>query len=366
MSTHTSNLKQQWAARRRAVTPKTVNMSTEELVKVGLLKPGESLPLVVEPNLPNLSLSDWAKDNLDFIQSNLLKHGGILFRGFPLRDHLDLEHFLNSISLPLMHYMEGATPRTELTNKVYTSTEYPSNQSIALHNELNYVITWPMKILFFCVTPAEQGGETPIADVRKVYNLIDPKIIAQFVEKGWMLVRNFGDGMSLPWQTSFRMQETSELENYCRASRIECEWKDENKVRTRQVRPAVRRHPQTGEMLWFNHVAFWHISSLDPDVRDMFRTEFNPEELPYNTYFGDGTPIEDSIVEEIRGAYDQATVAFPWQKGDLLLLDNMLTAHGRNPFSGERKILAAMGEPYSDQASWNWSTKTGYLSNVSA
>jgi alpha-ketoglutarate-dependent taurine dioxygenase len=356
-----SSFKEQWAVRRRTVTPKTVNMSAAALVKVDFLESGESLPLLVQPNFADLSLPDWASNNLDFIESSLLKYGGILFRGFAMRDHLDLSRFLTSISLPRMHYMEGATPRTELADKVYTSTEYPSDQTIALHNELNYVITWPMKIFFFCVTPAEQGGETPIADVRKVYKLIDSKIIDRFVEKGWMLVRNFGDGMSLPWQTSFRMQEPSELENYCRASRIECEWRDNDGVRTRQVRPAVRKHPQTGEMLWFNHIAFWHISSLEPHVRQLFTTEFSPEELPYNTYFGDGTSIDDSIVEEIRAAYAEATVAFPWQKGDLLMLDNMLAAHGRNPFSGERKILAAMGEPFSDQASWNWSAKTGYI-----
>jgi alpha-ketoglutarate-dependent taurine dioxygenase len=144
------------------------------------------------------------------------------------------------------------------------------------------------------------------------------------------------------------MSDPAEMEAYCRRSRIECEWKDGGGLRTRQARPAVRRHPRTGEWVWFNHVAFWHVSSLAPAVREMFLAEFRAEDLPYNTYYGDGQPIEDSVVEELREAYRQETVAPLWQEGDVLMLDNMLVAHGRNPFSGTRKILTAMGEPCHD------------------
>jgi alpha-ketoglutarate-dependent taurine dioxygenase len=312
----------------------------------------------VQPNVEGVNLITWAANNVEFIETNLLKYGGILFRGFALSDHTHFDQFLDAIALPRMNYMEGATPRVELADKVYTSTEYPSDQHIALHNELNYVITWPMKIFFFCVTPPEQGGATPIADVRNVNRRIDSSIRQKFMEKGWMLARNFGDGMSLPWQTSFRLTERQELESYCRDSRIECEWKGADRLRTRQVRPAVRVHPRSGEQVWFNHLAFWHISSLEPRLRDVFLKEFSQDELPYNTYYGDGTPVDDFVVEEIRRAYREETVAFDWQKGDLLMLDNMLVAHGRHPFSGPRKILAAMGEPYSDQTSWDWS-RTG-------
>jgi hypothetical protein len=73
---------------------------------------------------------------------------------------------------------------------------------------------------------------------------------------------------------------------------------------------------------------------------------FGEENLAYNTYYGDGTPIDDSIIAEIREAYRQETILFPWQHGDLLMLDNMLVAHGRSPFVGPRKILVAMGDAY--------------------
>ena len=164
-----------------------------------------------------------------------------------------------------------------------------------------------------------------------------------------MLVRNFGEGMSLPWQTSFHTDDRREVERYCESADIEYEWKPGGGLRTRQVRPALARHPRTREAVWFNHVAFWHVSSLEPHVREGMEAAFSREDLPYNTYYGDGAEIEDSVVEEIREAYARETVEFPWAAGDVLMLDNMLVAHGRNPFAGERRVLAAMGEPCGDR-----------------
>ena len=138
------------------------------------------------------------------------------------------------------------------------------------------------------------------------------------------------------------------MEDYCRSARVECIWKENGNLQTRQVRPAVRQHSKTGEWVWFNHIAFWHVSSLDPEVRKMFLSEFSLDDLAYNTYYGDGSSIDDEVVEEIREAYRQETVAFPWQDGDVLMMDNMLVAHGRHPFTGPRKILVAMGEAGTD------------------
>jgi alpha-ketoglutarate-dependent taurine dioxygenase len=338
--------KRSWAQMRKTIKPRAISL-TQELVSMDFLSPDETLPLVVRSNVERVDIGRWVSENIDLVESSLLKYGGILFRGFVPGEEAELGRFLKSIPVQLMHYIEGATPRTELGEKVYTSTSFPHEQTISLHNELCYVTTWPMKIWFFCVKPADEGGETPIGDVRKVYQNIDPKVRRRFEEKGWMLLRNFGDGFGLPWQTSFRAKDKSSLESYLKSASIEFEWRDEQRLRTRQVRPAIARHPKTGEAVWFNHIGFWHVSSLEPALRDMFMSEFKEEDLPYNTYYGDGSKIEDSVIEELRRAYDKQTVAFPWEPGDILMLDNMLTAHGRNPYSGSRNILVAMGEPFS-------------------
>ena len=343
--------KQAWVERRKALKPKALTMSHQELIKVEHFPENPGLPLVIRPNYADLSLAGWIAKNKGIIETELRRCGGILFRGFGINGHERLEEFLSAVGLRRMPYMEGATPRTELGKSVYTSTEYPPEQSIALHNELNYVLTWPMRIFFCCEVAAAQQGETPIADVRRVWQRLRPEVQEEFRCKGWMLVRNFGDGMSLAWQTAFRLEEAAELEAYCRGARVKWEWKGEGRLRTWQVRPAVRRHPVTGEEVWFNHVAFWHVSSLGAEVRELFLQEFAQEDLPYNTYYGDGSAIADEVVAEIRAAYEAETVAFRWERGDLLMMDNMLVAHGRRPYAGKRRILVAMGEPYSDMAS---------------
>lgn len=335
--------------RRRKVKPTSVTISQSDIVMFDFLQPDQQLPLVIRPRLPGLQLASWVESNQALVEQLLLKHGGILFRGFPLATQIDFEEYLAQVKAPLMQYIEGATPRIELGKQVYTSTIFPQDQKIALHNELSYVMTWPIKIWFFSVEPAESGGETPLADVRKVYNRIDLHIRKRFEQKGWKLVRNYGDGFGLPWQVSFHTDDKEAVTAYCREARVDFEWREGDHLRTSQVRPAVIPHPTTGEMLWFNHIAFWHVSSLDPSFREVFLSEFSADDLPYNTFYGDGTPIEPEVVAAIHQAYDQETVAFPWQRGDLLMLDNMLVAHGRNPFTGSRMMLTAMGGPYTRQ-----------------
>lgn len=340
------NIKKRWSAERRQIKPRAISVSQDGLVESSLLSSDQRLPLVVEPKFKDVDLIGWTSKNGEHLETRLLEHGGILFRGFGLRTQADFEGFLRALSISLMTYMEGATPRTELGDRIYTSTEFPPDRTISIHNELCYVTTWPMKIFFFCIKPAEQGGETPIGDVRKVFKRIAPEIRHEFEKRGWMLLRNFGAGFGLPWQTSYHLSDKSELEEYFRRSKISYEWKEEHLLRTRQVRPATTVHPKTGEPVWFNHIGFWHVSSLEGEVRRHLLEEFGEAGLPFNTYYGDGSRIEDSVIDEIRCAYEAETITFRWREGDLLMLDNMLVAHGRKPFSGARKVLTAMGEPF--------------------
>jgi alpha-ketoglutarate-dependent taurine dioxygenase len=328
------------AGRRR-----TVSVS-EEPIRMEVLLPERPLPLTVTAELASVDLAGWAKSHGEFLESNLRKHGALLLRAFDAVKQEDFERFLDGISLERTHYVEGATPRKVVGKQIYTSTEFPPEHAIALHNELSYVLTWPMKVCFFCLVPSAEGGETPIADVRKVYARIPEQVRRRFEERGWMLVRNFGEGLSLSWQDAFRVQSEKELEEYCRTARIVLERLPGDRLRTTQVRPAIAHHPHTGEPVWFNHVAFWHISSLEPTASEYLLSEYGERGVPYNTFYGDGSPIEPETIDLIRRAYEAETVAFPWRKGDLLFLDNMLAAHGRRPFRGERKIIVAMGEPY--------------------
>lgn len=336
-------------AKFRFVEPKPIRLSQEALVKMEYLEERKPFPLVLQPNVDNVNLVAWARSNREFLETQLLKHGAILFRSFNLDSVSMLRQFAKAISPELLDYHERAAPRLEVSKNIFTSTEYPADQYIPLHHEMSYSHNWPVKIWFFCVQPAQQRGRTPIADDREVFELINPKIKERFMQKKVMYVRNYGEGVDLPWQEAFQTEDKSVVEKYCRKAHSEIEWRDGNRLRTRQVRQAVATHPKTGQTVWFNHAHMFHMSSLEPAVRDSLLAEFKEDELPRNAFYGDGSPIKSSVLDEIRAVYQQAAVTFPWQKGDILMLDNFLSSHGRESFVGPRKILVAMAELYTNK-----------------
>ncbi|MCV4342895.1 TauD/TfdA family dioxygenase [Pseudomonas capsici] len=281
------------------------------------------------------------------VDAELPRAGGVLFRGFAFKGEADFEAFASSFGHELLTYDYASTPRTKLNNRVYTSTEYPAHQVIPLHNEQSYSLNWPMKIWFHCVQASEVGGETPIADSREVYRQLDPVIRQRFADKRLMYVRNYGNGLDLPWQQAFSTEDRAQVEQYCKASNIDFEWNEEGELSTRQVCQAVARHPVSGEWVWFNQAHLFHISNLAPAVRETLISIVGEEGVPRNVFYGDGSPIELEALEHVRAVLQRCQVSFPWQAGDVLMLDNMLVAHGRSTFQGARKVVVAMAEPAS-------------------
>lgn len=325
---------------------KTITMSQGELVEIKPLLPGKNIPVLIQPVVAGINLLEWAKNNRELIDQLLLQHRALLFRNFGISQAEQFNQFVHATSNgELLEYRDRSSPRHELSNKIYTSTDYPAQHSIFLHNEGTYWLRWPLKIYFCCLINSQHGGETPIADCRNIFARIDPKIRECFIEKKILYVRNYNDGLGLTWQTVFQTEDKAKVEEYCRNNQIEYEWNGD-RLRTRFCRPAVAQHPQTGELVWFNHGTFFHVSTLETAMREAL-SFLKEEDLPNNTYYGDGSPIEASVLDELRHAYYQEKIIFSWQKGDILMLDNMSVAHAREPFIGDRKVLVGMAEPFS-------------------
>jgi len=305
------------------------------------------LPLRVRPKRQNVDLIEWAGINREALRELLLKYGAMLFRGFSLNSAGQFEEFIRTMTGELLPYMQRSSPRHRVSGNIYTSTDYPPEQSIFLHNENSYQRSWPLKIFFYCHVPAQQGGETPLAHTGRVLELIRPEIREKFERKKILYVRNFGNGLGLPWQTVFQTEDKSEVERYCREAAIEYEWKGNNHLRTRHIKDAVATHPLTGQAVWFNHATFFHPTTLAPEILENLSLVTDEEDFPYNTFYGDGTVIEAEVLAHLRAVYEQETLSFPWQASDVLMLDNMLVAHGRAPFVGPRKIMVGMSELYS-------------------
>jgi alpha-ketoglutarate-dependent taurine dioxygenase len=246
----------------------------------------------------------------------------------------------------LASYTYRSTPRTALSDNVYTATEYHPSETIPQHNENAYSNSWPMRIGFLCVTPAAEMGNTPISDSREAYRQIPREIRDEFQRKKVMYVRNYSN-IDLPWTEVFQTTDKTEVERYCGDHRIQLEWTEDG-LRTRQVNEATKVHPVTKEELWFNQAHLFHISSLDEEVQEGLLSLVGEDNLPRNVYFGDGSPIPPETLAIIRDVYERTKFSFQWQAGDLLLLDNMLYTHGRESFKGSRKVLVGMAREYAN------------------
>lgn len=321
-----------------------VTSTAGESVTKGRLQPESELPLVISRTTAAPELIEWAKSNREFLEVRLLQEGGILFRNFDLRTAEEFEQLIETVSGKLSDYSYRSTPRTLVSGHIYTSTEYPAHQTIPLHNEHSYSRTWPMKLWFFSMEVANTGGETPIADSRKIYHHIPSQIRDCFERRGLLYVRNYGTGLDLAWEDVFQTTSRQAVEDYCRQADIEFQWIGEDQLRTQQRCQVSAQHPQTGEMVWFNQAHLFHISRLPVEARDWLLSTFAEEDLPRNVYFADGSAIDPEMLNEISRVYDQQAVIFSWQAGDVLLIDNMLTAHGRNPFRGKRRVVVGMSQ----------------------
>ena len=314
-----------------------------------LLQPDLVLPLVITPNQEHVTfeyLLNWLKTNKNWLEKALLKHGGILFRGFPVSDAETFEGVVNTLGNKMLSYTQGNSPRSKVHNQVYVSTEFPAHHLIGLHNELAYTNHPPRKIFFFCEYPSPEGGETPIVDSRRIYQILDPVIRDRLIAKKVCYVQNMPNDRSFgvlgkSWQAQFETTDREVVESYLKEGNIQFCWKEDGTLQTRLVGAAAIAHPKTGEMAWHAQAHTLHYSSFGASLESMRRL-VGEENLPVNTYYGDGTPLDPEDVKTMSELHLNESTQFAWQKGDVLMLDNLLTAHGRQPFKGERRILVGM------------------------
>lgn len=305
------------------------------------------LPLTVEKmTVGGLGLSDLAGNCREELADCLLTHGALLFRGFEVKDAATFGRFLDAISEQRLDYIYRSTPRQTVGDKVFTSTVYPATLEIPLHQENAYQREWPMKLALCCVVPAGTGGETPLADVRKVTARLSDTLLDSFENLGVRYIRHYHEGTDLPWQTVFQTEDREVLASYCESHGIEHEWLGQNTLRTTQRCHGVAYHPVTKERLFFNQAHLFHVSNLgDAGARALIEV-FGIDQLPRNATYGDGTEINVSDLQTVRNAFVAEAVVFSWQAGDVVVVDNMQVAHGRRAFKGRREVLAAMSDPY--------------------
>lgn len=337
----------------RGATRRSVQGGTA--VRTGFLPESPSMPAVITPAGPGVDLPGWLRSKREDVEALLLRHGAVLLRGFHGGSVEKFEQAASALCGTLFPEY-GDLPREGESERVYKSTPYPENLSILFHNESSHLPQWPMRQFFSCIVSPQTGGQTPIVDCRTVLDRMRPELAEKFADKKLRYVRNFIDSVDVSWSRFYGTEDPAEVERKCAAEGTAFEWMPEGGLRTSRLADAVLRHPVTGETVFFNQLALHHPSALDPETRSSLLEMYGEQGMPRNVFWGDGSVIDDAVVAEVRDLMDRESVAFSWQEGDILVIDNMLVAHSRRPFTGPRKIVVALADmtdghgPASDEA----------------
>lgn len=319
-----------------------------------------NFPVVITPvnKLDFYELIDALNDNKAQLHQLLLTHGALLFRGFPVKNAAQFSYVIESLGLGnFVSYIGGDSPRDKVEKKVYTSTEAPPSLHIPLHQELSFIKKHPRHIYFFCETPSPVGGETIIGDARRIYNAIDPSVTEHFNAKGLKYTSHYyykNKIMSLvnrfqrshkSWMEVFETNDKSDVEKKCLENEFGWRWLKQDWLEISQTRPALTVHPITNETVWFNQA---HLYDFNPKLlgwKNYIASKlfyFRKSTRLHEVEFADGSPIPRKNFYHILDVLNANTVAYPWKKGDFMVLDNILTMHGRAPFKGKRRVLTAL------------------------
>lgn len=325
-----------------AAKSKPAGQPAPAIKRRGVVSDVHRLPLIFEPTLRNVQLASWIRRHRHEVDRDLAHHGALLFRGLAIDSPEMMQEVAASLIASLVFENGEHTPVHDAPG-VQVPVNYPADHKLFWHNENTFNNRWPTRILFACGKPADTGGETPLVDSRRIFEALPDEITAAFATRQIRYVRTYNANLGLPWQTVFLTDDPRHAEAKCREQDIAYEWLPDGSLQTTAVRPAIYRHPQTGEWCWCNQLQHWHPACLDAQARKVF-ADIEGGGFPRTCWYGDGKPIPDDVVRTILETYTTHEVMFRWEKGDLLVLDNLMIAHGRNPYRGERHLYVAMGD----------------------
>lgn len=306
---------------------------------------GQVFPLVLECHLPSATLAEttaWLAEHRGRLEEQASLHGAVLFRGFPLATAEDFDRFVAAFDWPNFPYDESLSNavRVNRTPRVFTANEAPPTATILLHHEMAQTPIYPSKLFFFCEQAPSEGGATPLCRSDILWQRLEeqcPQFARDCLKKGLRYTNvmpsanDASSGMGRSWQSTLRAESREQAEERLKSLRYDWQWLDDGCLRaTTPVLDAVRELPG-GRRTFFNQLIAaycgWKDSRNDPSK---------------SISHGDGTPLDAAAAMKAAELADEITFDLAWQRGDVALVDNYVTMHGRRNFSGTRKVLASL------------------------
>jgi len=301
--------------------------------------------LLLQARRPECGSLDWFRDHRQAIMAALGNYGAVFFRGF----EGDTRHFEDKLDVLVPErfaMLDVVTPRSHVRDTLYTSTQAHPTIDIFQHQEMSYHSHPPWYLGFYCEVPSVGDGFTPVNDLRKItrdMRRLYPAVLDRFMERGVMFVRNFNKFNYKTWQTCWEAKTREEAEAKLRVAETEFEWVDDDWLRTFQRRPAVLRDPVSKQEIFYPSLNIFHRTFLE-HIAGPANLILPKDEAEQSlvAYYGDGSPIPEDFLAWLREQSVAGRVSVPWQTGDFLVINNVITGHGRTPYSNPaRSILAS-------------------------
>lgn len=333
------------------------------------------LPLEITPaGIADVqSLARWLAAHREWVTAHVQAKGALLLRGFGVTSYDDVETIARAIEPGLQNEYLGSSPRVALSKSgyVFSASELPDYYPLPAHNEMSFTANPPSRIFFACTIAPQQFGETPLVDFRAVYRDLNPTLREKWTAKGLRIIRNYSgpaetkkDFFELKkWTAMFNTTDRAVVEATCAREGFKAVWKANDRLALISEHTPVRAHPVTGEPVWFNHIhnfhldaghlEYWQVVQHRPTLRHLRywalaralsawrRRTVAAEDQSMHATFADGSEIPTAEVDAVIRAIWKNLVITPWQQGDLVVIDNASTGHGRLPFEGPREVVVA-------------------------
>ena len=327
----------------------------DDAVDCRVLAPGQP-PLFIEARPGAFAgIEDavaWVARHRAALDRLIERHGGIVLRGFPIATSEDFGAISGRFPQFTGGYQGGAAARRPVAKGVYEATQRTGDQPIPIHQEMFYLRDYPPRLAFFARKVAERGGETLIADMRAITAALPAAIRAKLETHGIRNVRNFAAKTGNTeetrlmdkrgWDFAFYTDSVDEVNAICARRHMRPHWHDDGSLTVFNQEEAFVTHPSTGERVYRSglHIAHFYRGSYDNTgaAAELRATQ----KFPSGAFLGDGSELPPAEDAELCALVDRFTYQWPWHNGDVMILDNLLTGHGRNPFEGTRATEVAL------------------------